>query len=398
MMDITSREAKYDPFPIYARMRATMPMAHIPAANTWQVFRYDDVKVVLSDRERFSSAVHRYAPDSPLIKVVPERNLLWSDPPLHSNMRGLVAQAFTPRLIAGLQPQIEQIVDSLLDGVIEAGRLDVVDDFATPLAAMVVGILLGFPVENYLQLKRWASAMLESWDDLFSGKEPVDTTVDLRAFVEGVIAARRAEPRDDMISKLLGAEVDGDRLSTADLTYFCTILLFGGLETTVNLVASTVRCLLEAPDQMDRLRANPALVASAVEEVMRYRSPFQIEFRWATHDLSFAGVSIRKGQMLAAFIGSANRDESAFPDGERFDIARQPNHHLGLGSGIHYCLGAPLARMEGQIALRKIMERLPGLARSDDAPLAPCLGAPVSHGVAHLPVSFTPGKRVRRIE
>jgi cytochrome P450 len=387
-----------DPFPWYATMRASLPVAYDPQRGFAAVFRYDDVQRVLSDYAAFSS---QFMPPGSSGMSPLDASLITTDPPRHRQLRNLVTQAFTPREVAALGPRIEAIVDELLDQVApagrrDAGRMDLVDDLTYPLPVIVIAELLGIPPENRAEFKRWSDAIVTGGRQAATPppagdgprRSPYGTAqAEMSAYFRRVIAERRRQPSDDLISALLAAEIDGQRLTEQELLGFCILLLVAGNETTTNLIANAVLCFDEQPGTLDRLAAQPELIPSAIEEVLRYRSPVQMMMRVATGATSIGEQELPAGTRMAAWIGSANRDEAQFPDADRFDIERTPNRHLAFGHGIHFCLGAPLARLEAHIALAAIARRLPGLRRAPDVELEG-LGSPIVFGVRHLPVTF----------
>jgi cytochrome P450 len=390
MTDFQSAEFRSDPYPTYAELRRSTPIIYRPEADLWAVFGYDNVKRVLFAKDEFSSDIWRYAPKSLAAKsYVP--NIFFTDPPHHTHLRALISSVFTPRRIAEMQPRIEQITSDLLDRVAGKGETDLFEDFCVPLPVLVITEMLGIPVDDPLRIKRLSDERMMVGEAVLVGNEAPskDPLKELHAIVQTVIEERRREPREDLISKLIEAEIGGERLDDQTVLQFCTILIMAGNETTTNLIGNTIRCLLDHPEELLRLRANPALLASAIEETLRYRSPVQFFFRCAPRDLDLGGHAIRQGQMVAAYIGSANRDETVFEASDRFDIGRTPNPHLAFGAGIHFCIGAPLARMEAQIAVGALLQRQKDIRWQEGIRLEPGKGGLLAHGVARLPVRFT---------
>ena len=376
-----SREQAHNPFPWYERMRRDAPAWVDPTSGVLSVFRYDDVQRALSDYEAFSS--ERGARDA---SSALNASLISSDPPRHRQLRNLVTQAFTPRAIAQLAPRITAIIDELLDPVAAAGRMDFVADLADPLPVIVIAEMLGIPTSERIQFKRWSDAIVSTTD---SGLTFMDAQREMARFFSGLIAERTAEPRDDLISHLITAAIDGERLTPMELIGFCVLLLVAGNETTTNLLGNAILCFDEQPEVYERLRAQPDLIPSAIEEVLRYRSPVQSMFRSATGETDLGGVLTRAGQPVVAWIGSANRDESRFPEAHVFDITRTPNRHLAFGHGIHFCLGAPLARLEARLALEALTTRFRDIRRIPDAPIR-WMESSIVYGVKNLPITFTP--------
>jgi cytochrome P450 len=368
-----------DPFPWYHTMRASAPIHHNPNRDSWSVFRYEDVQRALSDYAVFSSE-SQHLPREQRQPI--GASIISTDPPRHRQLRSLVSQAFTPRRVAQLEPRITTIVHELLDRVVPAGRMDVIDDLAYPLPVIVIAELLGIPPADRERFKRWSDAVV--------GGPHLDgraAQMEMGAYFLATIEERQREPRNDLISALLTAQSEGKHLSQTELLGFCILLLVAGNETTTNLIGNAILCFDEHPEVMERLRAEPSILPSAIEEVLRYRSPVQVMFRHTVVPTRLGNQEIPAQHGILAWIGSANRDEAQFPDPDRFDIARAPNAHLAFGHGVHFCLGAPLARLEARIALGAMLERLPEMRRVRDVELA-AQESFVVYGVKHLPITF----------
>ncbi len=389
---------RQNPYPAYRLLRRAKPLLRIGRYDLWLATRYDDVKTILTDYRSFSSdfgAIMRA--DGPRHSL--QNSIITADPPVHTKLRNLVSRAFTPRAIANLEGRIEQITHELLDQSIEAGHIDLIGDLAYPLPVIVIAELLGIPPADRAAFKAWSDGVVASADQVFespatqqvmhNAPDPAD---EMAAYFRSIIAQRRAEPRDDLISHLIKDEVDGERLSEADVIAFATLLLIAGNVTTTSLIGNAVLTLLEHPQALARLRADRSLLPQAIEEVLRYRSPVQFMFRITKQDVQLGGRTLAPGQRVVAFIGSANRDERVFPNAQQFDITRSPNPHIAFGHGIHFCLGAPLARLEAKVALNVLLDRLPDMVRADRARLAPN-DSPILHGVKQLPLRFTAGQR-----
>jgi len=370
---------RLNPFPYYRMMRQSTPVYREPGRPAWQVFRYDAVQRVLSDYRVFSSEPH-YAPLEQREPI--GASLINTDPPRHRQLRSLVSQAFTPRRVAQLEPRIVAIVDELLGRVQSSGAMDVIGDLAYPLPVIVIAELLGIPAADRQRFKEWSDAIVGG------GRMDGRTAQwEMSQYFLAVVAERRREPRNDLISALLAAQIDGQHLSQAELLGFCVLLLVAGHETTTNLIGNAILTFAEHPEIMERLRAEPALLPDAIEEVLRYRSPVQVMFRHAVADTQLGDQEISAGNVVLAWIGSANHDEAQFPDAERFDITRSPNRHIAFGQGVHFCLGAPLARLEARIALGTMLERLPNIQVARGAYLEPQESF-IVYGVKHLPITF----------
>ena len=382
MLTIRDDEA-LNPFPWYRRMRETAPVYFEASYQMWSVFRYHDVQRVLSDVATFSSA-SAIAEDSsdPL-----DASLISLDPPRHRQLRTLVTQAFTPRSVADLSERITTITTDLLDQVAGRGKMDVIDDLAYPLPMLVIAELLGVPRQDRDRFKAWSDAVVG-----VTGAGGGHLRAEMRAYFLRIIEQRRREPQADLISALLAAQVDGQQLSQQELLGFCILLLVAGNATTTQLIGNALLCFDEQPDVFEALRADPALIPGAIEEVLRYRSPVQMMFRHVVTDVELSGQQLHRGQWVLAQIGSANRDEDQFPDADHFDFKRAPNRHLAFGHGIHFCLGAPLARLEAKIALTLLLERFQEIRRVPNVRLEGT-GSTIVFGVKHLPVTFQASAR-----
>jgi cytochrome P450 len=385
-----------DPFPWYRAMRAGAPVSYDAQYDTWHVFRYGDVQRVLSEYAAFSSASlggGRPGPGRQAMTPI-GASLISTDPPRHRQLRALVSQAFTPRTIEALAPRITAVTHELLDRVAPAGAMDLVGDFAYPLPVIVIAQLLGIPPAERDRFKAWSDAVVTGASAGVGSAPPVTSGQahrEMAAYFVGLLEERRQRPQDDLISALLAAEIDGQSLSVPELLGFCVLLLIAGNETTTNLIGNAVLCFEEHPEVAEALRADPALLPGAIEEVLRYRSPVQSMWRSVARETSLAGHTLREGQRVVAWIGSANRDEAVFDAPDRFVAGRAPNRHLAFGAGVHFCLGAPLARLEARIALTALLERMPDLRRVADAPLT-VVRSPIVYGVERLPVTFSPAR------
>jgi cytochrome P450 len=383
--DLGDPATNANPFPAFARLRTEDPLHWSPAMKAWIVTRYADVKqVALNNRQISADRL------TPFFKANPEYQrgsieslarylnhwMVFRDPPDHTRLRRLFNKAFTPTAVENLRPNIESIVAELIDGV-EAkakgdGTADFIADFAYPLPASVIMDLLGVPRADLVRMKVWSDDIA-----LFIGTAQVAGNKYLRAeagaramaaFFRELVDARAAEPAADMISKLVLARDESDALTTDEIVGTCILLLFAGHETTTNLIGNGFLYSMRHRAQWERLIAQPSLAASAVEEYLRYDGPSGALARVAAADIEMAGKTIRAGDRVFAFMNSANRDPEAFDDPERFDIGREQNPHLTFGHGIHFCLGAPLARLEAQIAAVRVSERLPDIRLAGGEP------------------------------
>jgi cytochrome P450/predicted dehydrogenase len=386
-----------NPFPWFRAMRSGLPVVYNRQNDAWHVFRYGDVQRVLSDHATFSSSSVGGPPGPGQEHRTPlGASLISTDPPRHRQLRALVSQAFTPRAIEGLAPRISAIVQELLDRVAETGRMDLIGDFAYPLPVIVIAQLLGIPSAERDQFKTWSDAVVAGASAGVGTAPPVTGGQAHREMAEyfgRLIEQRRRQPRDDLVSGLLAAQIEGQHLSQMELLGFCVLLLIAGNETTTNLIGNAALCFDEHPEVVEAVRADPALLAGTIEEVLRYRSPVQSMVRTVARDTTLGARELRvvAGQHVVAWIGSANHDEAVFHEPDRFDIRRTPNRHLAFGAGIHFCLGAPLARLEARIALTALLRRMPDLRRVADAPLT-IVPSSMLYGVQRLPVTFSPAR------
>ncbi|GAA4707318.1 cytochrome P450 [Brevibacillus fulvus] len=383
--ELDSAEKRIHPFPVYNRLRQTTPVRYDETRSCWDVFRYDDVHAVLKDPAAFSS---RRA-----LAVREKETILTMDPPRHNQMRSLVNKAFTPKVVNDLGPRIAAITDELLDSVLSQGRMDIVHDFAVPLPVIVIAELLGVPPEDRHLFKEWSDVLVkgpeQNTDEEFRQviDEKIKATDELTAYFTKIISQRRTETAEDLISILLRSEIEGQKLSDEEVISFSILLLAAGNETTTNLITNGVRRLTEDPQLQQRLSQTPEDIPAFIEEVLRYYPPVQAIGRVATRDIEIGGQRIKAGDQVVSWVASANRDETKFDNPDQFILERKPNSHLSFGFGIHFCLGAPLARLEGQIAIRKMMERMKEIQLQSGIQLTP-IPSPFVYGVKEFPVSF----------
>ncbi len=389
MQTKTNREQLYAPYDWYRQMRETQPVYHDPDWGAWHVFRYADVARVLSEYVTFSSDESRYQPAEYQENSPISSSILRMDPPRHRQLRNLVSQAFTPRMVAQMELRISEITNGLLDQVAAKGEMDAIRDLAYPLPVTVIAELLGIPTEFREDFKRWSDALV-SGDEETTEEERQALFQEIGGmfgYFSQVLEERRAHPQNDLVSALLEASVDGQHLNDLELLGFCGLLLVAGNETTTNLIGNLILCLDEDPGVVERLRANRALVPGAVEEALRYYSPIKTMTRYASTATTIGDQHIEAGQVIIPWISSADRDEAEFPDADRFDSEREPNRHLGFGRGIHFCLGAPLARLEVKTALNAMLDRLPGTWQVADVPLEP-IRSFIVFGTKNLPLTW----------
>ena len=371
-VDLLDPAVLSDPYPLFHRLRTEDPVHWEADLEFWALTRYADALYALREDSLLSSAIH----DSPRpggVGLSSARWFVFLDPPRHTRLRALVHSAFTPQVVEGLRARIQAIVDELLDRAAEAGRLDLIADLGFPLPAIVIAELLGVPAEDRAQFRAW-SADLAAAGGLVrmaaDGAERLSRAraggAALNAYFRDIIRERRRAPRDDLVSRLTGVQSAEGTLSEEELVDTCALLLFAGHETTTNLIGNGMLALLRHPDELSRLRADPSLIGPAVEELLRYDSPVQMRVRVARETVEIGGRRIAKGQRVLILVGAANRDPARFPDPDRLDIARPDNRHLAFGHGIHFCTGAPLARLEGAIAIRRLLRRFPRLELTTD--------------------------------
>jgi cytochrome P450 len=391
-MNFFSDEIRRNPHPVYDQMRSSSPVLHVPPLNLWMIFDYEGVKRALNDHDAFSSSM----------ATANRRNPEWFiffDPPRHTKLRAIVMRAFTPGVVANLEPLVRELSCELLDQTIERGEMDLAADFSIPLPMMVIAGMLGIPVADRSRLKHWGDMVLRLSYTIPGGEEGLKAseqyravTVEMNEYLTSFLEERRAEPRDDLLTRLVAAEVDGERLSEKEILGFFQLLLVAGTETTTNLINNALLCLVENPEQFARLRAAPNLVASTIEEVLRYHTPVQWVFRGTRRDVEMHGQVIPAGRFVLPMIGSANRDPKQFREPGNFDILRDPNPHIAFGHGIHFCLGAALSRLEARIALADLLERVKSFELASDQPWEPRKALNV-YGPARLPIRFEPAKR-----
>ncbi|OBG89895.1 MULTISPECIES: cytochrome P450 [unclassified Mycobacterium] len=377
-----------DPYPVYRQLRDEAPLFRAEAANTWVLSRHEDVVAALLDHQTYSSVngVFPTPPDAPFLESFLPM-MIMMDPPRHDQLRGLVSKAFTPRRIAALETAIDELAMSLIEGLTSnQGRADFVADFAGGLPAMVIADLLGVPREDRQQFRQWSSTLIQSNPAHGEVAEGLAAAAAVYGYFADFLADRRQAPRDDLMSALVTAEVNGQHLSDDELLGFCLLLLIAGHETTTNLLGNAAVVLAEHPQSRHRLAADPTLIGQAVEELLRYDSPVQGLSRVLTTDVTVHGTTMPSGDSVLLLFGSANRDERVFAGPEVFDIDRRPEHQVAFGRGIHFCLGAALARMEARIALRALLSRLPDWAVDRDSALR--LRSGPIRGYLSLPISW----------
>jgi len=371
-------EVLADPYPLYRRLRTEDPVHWDSFLHAWVVTRYPDVIRVL----HHFSASRTPTPEqlsgmnlsalNPIAKVM-VRQMLFLDPPDHTRLRTLASAAFTPARVERLRSHIQDIADSLIDGLVSKRSMDLVADFAAPLPAIVTAEMLGVPVADHEKLKNWSADFAEMLGNFQHNPDRfprvLSSVESMGAYFRSAMKEQRVHPRDGLIHAMMTAEVDGSKLSEEEIVANLIVTMVGGQETTTNLIGNGMVTLLRNRSEMERLRADSSIIHPAVEELLRYESPSQHTARVAPEDLEMGGMQIRKRQAVIAVMGAANRDPERFPDPDRLDLTRPDNRHFAFGSAAHFCFGAPLARIEGQIAFETLLRRLPNLALKPDAPL-----------------------------
>jgi cytochrome P450 len=392
---LLDHEVLANPYPLYHRLRTEDPVHWDPFLHEWVVTRYADVLTVfkhfLSNRtptpeqltERGLTTLKPFA-------QVMVRQMVFLDPPAHGRIRGLASKAFTPHRVQLLRSHIQDITDSLLDAVQARGSMDVIADLAYPLPAIVTAEMLGVPVADRDQLKQWSEDFAELLGNFQynpgRAAHLLRSVDEMTAYFSSAVQEHHNHPRDDVISALVTAELEGDRLTEEEIVANCILIMVGGQETTTNLIGNGILSLLRHPNQLARLRADLSLIPSAIEELLRYESPIQHTTRVPPDDLILGGKTIRKGQTVIAVMGAANRDPERFPDPDWLDITRQDNRHVAFAYASHFCFGAPLARLEGQVAFEAVLRRMPKLSLKP-GPLS-WRGNLDLRGLTALPVTF----------
>jgi cytochrome P450 len=398
--DLLDPEVNHDPYPFLAQLREEDPVHYSEAHRSWLVTRYDDVAAAFGDPRLSSDRVRpllaamsdeRREAAGPVFELIADWMVV-TDPPVHTRMRKLATKAFHPRKVAAMEGRIRELVDHYLDDFLASGEQDVVKGFAFPLPATVIAELIGAPIEDADRFKVWSNELAlvafgaggEARGERHGrATRGVESMFD---YFGALIEQKRSTPGDDMISSLIEGD-DGDRLSEEEMKGMCALMLFAGHETTTTTITSAVKVLLENPDQLELLRADPALAGKAVEEVLRVEGAIKVLHRWVLEDVELRGREIKAGDRVLLVPAAANRDPEKFPDPDRVDITRSPNPHLAFGKGVHACIGAMLARIEMRVAVARIVERLRGLRFADDPPVFEWTPSLASRGLAQLRIA-----------
>jgi len=402
LLPLRSAGSLENPYPVYNLLRTVRPVMEVPVPGfsgpgVWLLTRYEDVHATLRD-PRFSVDRMR----APLIRENLDRmpaflrqsaqglrSMLVMDPPDHTRVRKLVNKAFTPRRVSALRERTVEIVGELLDAVMPAGRMDLIHDLAEPLPAIVIAELLGVPAEDHRQFRAWSSQLIAGIGAPTAEERQrasATAAASLFGYLAEVIAERRRAPRDDLISAMIQAQESSDALSDEELLATSNLILLAGHETTTNLIGNGMLALLREPEQLARLRAEPGLLPTAIEELLRFDGPVQATVRIATEDIPIGEELVPEGAMVLVSIGAANHDPAVFDAPDRLDVARDPNPHLSFGFGTHFCMGAPMARLEAEVAFTALLGRFPDLRLLEDAPSY--RPNPILRGLQSLEVSF----------
>jgi cytochrome P450 len=395
-----------DPYPIFTRFRAEAPVHWVDAWGCWLITRGADIDATIRDTRRFKSSdrVTRVIERTPgfsheSLGALHENfrvGMAQTDPPDHTRVRGLVSSAFTPRRVESLRERIQVLVDEMIDRRVESGRMELVADLAYPLPAIVISEMAGFPVEDKDRFRDWTWRINQFFFrsgvvDAAHGDDANRAILEARGWIHPLLQERRRTPHDDLLGALVAADFEGGRLTEAELLSTAITLFLGGHETTTGLIALGMNALVRHPDQLALIATRPELVDGAVEEMLRFDAPFQMNLRMLTEDAMLGDVTLREGDLLRQALGSANRDPERFEDPDVFSVARPPRRHLSFGLGPHFCIGAPLARLQAQIAVATLVRRLPNLRLDPDADPTPDLMPDITNrGLRTLHLTFDP--------
>ncbi|SFI72188.1 cytochrome P450 [Thermoflavimicrobium dichotomicum] len=384
MKELDTAEKRLQPFSVFNQLRETTPIRYDHERQCWDLFLYEDVHEILKTHAVFSSERKR---------TLEANTILTMDPPRHTKMRNIVNKAFTVKSVQNLAPRIQEIVHQLIDLIIQQGQMEVVRDLSAPLPVIMIAELLGVPKEDRLLFKEWSDVAIKGVDQYTEehlaavAAEHKKAQIELSQYFTDMMNQRRTEPKDDLITALLRAEVDGEKLTDKEIIDFCILLLIAGNETTTNLITHGIRLLTEQPDIQEQVAQDSALIPSFIEETLRYYPPVLGVSRVAKQEIEIYGQKIHQGEVVMAWVAAANRDPRVFSDPDTFVVNRTPNHHLTFGKGIHFCLGAPLARLEAKIAFEEIFKRLTEirLQKGTKVEINP---SPLLYGLKEYPVTF----------
>ncbi|MES5948204.1 MULTISPECIES: cytochrome P450 [Bacillus cereus group] len=397
-INLASAQFKEDAYEIYKESRKVQPILfvnQIEIGKEWLITRYEDALPLLKDNRLKKDQANVFPQDTKNMYLSVDNSdhltthMLNSDPPNHSRLRSLVQKAFTPKMISQLDGRIQRIADDLISEIERKGTLNLVDDYSFPLPIIVISEMLGIPKEDQAKFRIWSHAVIASPETPEEIKETEKQLSDFITYLQYIVDVKRKNPKEDLVSALILAENEGQKLSARELYSMIMLLIVAGHETTVNLITNTVLALLENPKQLQLLKDNPKLIDSAIEEGLRYYSPVEVTTaRWAAEPFQIHDQTIQKGDMVIIALASANRDETVFENPEVFDIMRENNRHIAFGHGSHFCLGAPLARLEAKIAITTLFKRMPELQIKGDREDIKWQGNYLMRSLEELPLTF----------
>ncbi|MGG4143628.1 cytochrome P450 [Paenibacillus algorifonticola] len=384
-----------NPYPVYSEVREQDPVFRflLPSGQyAWIVTRYDDAVNVLNDSRFVTNPPYVdeiVGSHVPAHQAIISRNLLTVTPSDHRRLRRLIQKAFTPRMIDRLRGRIEEITNELLHQVQDKNEMNLIEDFAFPLPIIVICEMLGIPFEDQDKFRHWSDVIMEGFNNPSLMEQSDSVMKHFVEYLQELIAKRRDKLKEDLISDLLRVEDEGDVLSEHELYALVFVLIIAGHETTVNLIGNGILALIEHPEQKEKLQNEPELIHAAIEEILRYNGPAEVSnIRWATEDTELRGKRIRQGEMLFVAFASANRDPAQFPEPDTFDITREVNNHIAFGKGVHFCVGAPLARLEAEIAIGALLRRMPNLRLNSDIIDLEWRPGMIIRGVREIPLLF----------
>ncbi|PIE94783.1 cytochrome P450 family protein [Bacillus fungorum] len=397
-INLASAQFKEDAYEIYKESRKKQPILfvnQVEIGKEWLITRYEDALPLLKDNRLKKDWTNVFSQDIKNMYLSVDNSdhltthMLNSDPPNHSRLRSLVQKAFTPKMIAQLDGRIQRIADDLISDIERKGTLNLVDDYSFPLPIIVISEMLGIPKEDQAKFRIWSHAVIASPEIPEEIKETEKQLSEFITYLQYLVDIKRKEPKEDLVSALILAESEGHKLSARELYSMIMLLIVAGHETTVNLITNTVLALLENPNQLQLLKDNPKLIDSAIEEGLRYYSPVEVTTaRWAAEPFQIHHQTIQKGDMVIIALASANRDETVFENPEKFDITRENNRHIAFGHGSHFCLGAPLARLEAKIAITTLFNRMPELKIKGNREEIKWQGNYLMRSLEELPLTF----------
>ncbi|WP_270608152.1 cytochrome P450 family protein [Bacillus mobilis] len=397
-INLASAQFKEDAYEIYKESRKMQPILfvnEVELGKEWLITRYEDALPLLKDNRLKKDMTNVFPQDTTNMYLSVDNSdhltthMLNSDPPNHSRLRSLVQKAFTPKMIAQLDERIQRIADDLISEIERKGTLNLVDDYSFPLPIIVISEMLGIPKEDQAKFRIWSHAVIASPETPEEIKETEKQLSEFITYLQYIVDVKRKDPKEDLVSALILAENEGHKLSAPELYSMIMLLIVAGHETTVNLITNTVLALLENPNQLQLLKDNPKLIDSAIEEGLRYYSPVEVTTaRWASEPFRIHEQTIQKGDMVVIALASANRDETVFENPEVFDITRENNRHIAFGHGSHFCLGAPLARLEAKIAITTLFNRMPELQIKGNREDIKWQGNYLMRSLEELPLTF----------